>query len=313
MRIAPWKVAACAALVCILASTAYAGPVRVKGTRVTLSPPAGFKPADRFPGFQLAEKGGSIMVTELPGPSAEMRKGMTKEVLASRGMTLIRSQMVKVHGQDALLIHVSQSAGGTDYLKWMLVAGDTKETVMVVGTFPKAAAELNLPIKQAILSTSWGASVKAPPFEGLLFRIDPTPTLRLAGRVGNMLVFSESGTMGPSEPDQAVLVMGSSLSEAAIGDVEAFARDRATKITQVGPLRNVKGRALTTDALPGYELVAEANDVKSGKPVRMYQLVLADAATYYLAQGFVSASRDPAILDQFRQVTGSFRRVRPPR
>jgi len=298
------------------ASTALATPTRVPGTRVNLDPPPGFVPAQRFPGFQNEEKGASIMVTELPGPAAEMQKGMTRELLASRGMTLIRSQTVKVGGRDALLIHTSQSAAGTEFLKWMLVAGDPKQTVMIVGTFPKAASGLSLPLKRAILSASWAGALaeggKPQPYEGLTFRVDPTPALKLAGRVGNALVFTESGSMGSGNPDQAVLVIGSSFGDASISDVEAFAKERATKSTQVGALRNIEGRALTVDGLPGYELTAEGNDAKSGRAVRMYQLALVDKTTYYLAQGFVSADR-PAAMEQFRQVTRSFRQLHPPR
>jgi hypothetical protein len=295
------------------ASTGQALPVRVPGTTVTLVPPAGFTPADRFPGFQRVDMSASIVVSELPGPAETMQKGMTRETLASRGMTLIRSETVKASGKDALLIHVSQSVDGKEYLKWMLIAGDEKKLVMIVGTFPKEASELSLSIKRAILSASWSSLTKTPTNEGLTFRIFPTATLKRAGRVANMLVFNESGKMGPGDATQAVLVVGSSISDASIENVEKFARERATKTSQVGPLRNIEGRELTTDGLPGYELVAEATDRKTGREVRMYQLILADQTTYYIAQGFVAASRGPAIVDQFRKVTGSFRRLRPPR
>ncbi len=83
--------------------------------------------------------------------------------------------------------------------------------------------------------------------------------------------------------------------------------------SQLGPLREVVGRAITGDGMPGYELVGVANDLRSGREVRMYQLVLVDKTTYYLAQGLVSADRGPAVVDQFRQVTTSFRRLRPPK
>jgi hypothetical protein len=45
----------------------------------------------------------------------------------------------------------------------------------------------------------------------------------------------------------------------------------------------------------------------------MYQLVLVEQRTYYLAQGFVSADRAHLMLPQFRLVTGSFQRARAPR
>jgi len=295
------------------APTAQAAPVQVLGTGVALDPPPGFVPAQRFSGFEWDAKSASIVVTELEGPAAQMQKGMTREMLAGRGMTLIRSQTVRLRGKTALLVQVSQSAAGTEFLKWMLVAGDAKRTVMIVGTFPKAATDLTLPIKQAILSATWGGPVKATPFEGLAFRADATPALKLAGRVGNALVFSESGSMGQGDPSQAILVMGSSVTAFAIPSLEQFARDRATRSTQVGPLRNIVGRALTLDGLPGYEIVAEANDARTGREVRMYQLVLVEQRTYYLAQGFVSADRARLMLPQFRQVTGSFQRARAPR
>jgi hypothetical protein len=287
---------------------------------VSLDPPRGFVTAQRFAGFQNEVKGASIMVTELPGPASEMQKGMTREPLASRGMTLLRSQTVKARGGNAVLIHVSQSASGIDFLKWILIAGDAKQTVMVVGMFPKGAAEMSLPLKQAVLSATWSGGAGKPqpleparPYEGLAFRVDPTPALKLAGRVGNTLVFTESGSMGPGDADQAILVIGGSVSEASIKDVGAFAKERAGRSTQVGTLRNIKGRALTGDGLPGYELLADAQDARTGRDMRMYQLVLADQSTYYLAQGFVAAERAPALVEQFRQVTGSFRLLHPPR
>jgi len=308
------RVAASALLLAALAAPGVlAAPVQVLGTGVALEPPPGFVPAQRFSGFEQDAKSASIVVTELEGPASKMQKGMTREMLASRGMTLIRSQPVRVHRKSALLLQVSQIAAGTDFLKWMLVAGDEKKTVMIVGTFPKAATDLTLPIKQAILSATWGGTVKAAPYEGLMFRADPTPALKLAGRVGNALVFSESGSMTHGDPNQAILVMGTSLSAFAIPNLEQFARDRATRSTQVGPLRNIVGRALTVDGLPGYEIVAQANDARTGREVRMYQLVLVEQRTYYLAQGFVPADRARVMLDQFRQVTGSFQRLKTPR
>ncbi len=296
-----------------MAAAAIAAPVHVPGTDVSLEPPPGFVASQRFPGFEHDAKGASIAVTELPGPAAKMQQGMTRDMLATRGMTLLRSQPVKTGGKDALLIEVSQSANGTSYLKWMLVGGDEQKTVMIVGTFPKAAASLTLPIKRAVLSASWGGEVKALPYDGLSFHVEPTLALRLAGRVGNVLVFSESGSMGKGDAGQAVLVVGSSFSGASISNVEQFAKDHASKSTQVSALRNIKGRALSLDGLPGYELVAEADDLKTMREVRMYQLILVDHTTYYLAQGLVSAGRGPAIMDRFREVTRSFRRVRPPK
>ena len=83
----------------------YANTIRVPGTKVRLEPPIGFSLADRFPGFQCAELGASIMVTEMPAPGKELMKGMTKAGLASRGMTLISSKTESLNGREALLLY----------------------------------------------------------------------------------------------------------------------------------------------------------------------------------------------------------------
>lgn len=288
---------------------ALAERVRVPGTEVSLEPPAGFSPAERFPGFQLEERGASIMVTEIPGPVTEVRKGMTRRGLASRGMTLTESRTVKLPAGNALLLHVTQRAAGMDYAKWMLVAGTSEKTVLVVGTFPEESADLSQPVRRAVLSASWSGKENADLFEGLAFRVTPSGELRLAKRVGNVLVLSETGEIDPGEPGQAILAVGGSLSDVDVGSLKDFSMDRAARTDHFTRLRNVSGRELKIDSLPGYELVAEANDVKTDKPVGLYQVILVDGRTYYLAQGFVESGRARDLLPVFRGVTSTFRRV----
>jgi hypothetical protein len=55
--------------------------VVVRGTQVLLAPPTGFAPARRYSGFGSNETGASILVIELPGPYAEVAKGMTEQRL----------------------------------------------------------------------------------------------------------------------------------------------------------------------------------------------------------------------------------------
>jgi hypothetical protein len=118
-------------------SPVVAQAIRVTGTSVALAPPPGFEPSSRFPGFERADLQSSVMVTEIPGPVADVSRGMTAAVLATRGMTLISSSTQLVDGKRALLLKVSQPAGGMTVHKWMIVSGDANTTVMIVGMFPK--------------------------------------------------------------------------------------------------------------------------------------------------------------------------------
>jgi hypothetical protein len=293
-----------------ISGQAAAGPVRVPGTSVSLQPPAGFAPSASYPGFQNPEKQSTILVTQMPAPVAEIRKAMTRDLLATRGITLLSSSEEKVGGRDALLLHVAQSAGGVDYLKWILVWGDPRETVMVTGTFPKSAGEeVGAAIRTALLTAAPTAAEPSGPFEGLLFRIEPAGKLRIANRVSNMLVLTEGGRQGTLGPGEPVYVIGSSLGAGGIGDLKVFSEARARKTEQITDLANVTGREITIGGLEAWEILADAKDLKSGAPVRLYQVIAPDGGGYFIAQGIVGADRAVEMLPEFRRVTESFRKT----
>jgi hypothetical protein len=298
-------------LIWVLALPAAAEPVRVPGTGVSLQPPAGFVLAENFPGFQSAEQQASIMVTRMPAPVAEIRKAMTGDMLATRGITLLSSKEETVGGREALLLQIAQSVAGREHLKWMLVTGDPEETVMIVGTYPKSAGEeVGSAIRTALLSTSVAAAAPSDPFEGLLFRITPTEKLKIAGRVSNMLLLTESGKPGTPGPGEPVYVIGSSIRPGGSGDLKAFSEARARQTEQIRDLANVSGREITMGGLAAYELLADAKDVKSGTAIRLYQVIAPDGdGGYFIVQGLVGAEKAAAMLPEFRRVTESFRKV----
>jgi hypothetical protein len=297
-------------LLALSAAIAFAKPVPVPGTQVAIEPPEGFTLAKQFPGFMREDVTASIVVTEMPAPVAEIKKAMNKEDLATKGMVLLESETLKHAGKDALLVKVSQQASGIDFLKWMLITGEERATTLVVGTFRSDTEdELSAPMRTAVLSSSFGAAPKDA-FEGLLFRIAPSAKLKLAGRVSNMLLLNESGTTTPVAPEAPLYVIGSSMGEAAIGDLPAFAQARAAKTAKVKDVRNFKGQPIKLDGLDAYELVADATDAKSGKALRLYQVIAPEGNNYFIAQGLVGAQRAAEFVPEFQRVTGSFKQAR---
>ncbi len=301
--------AACLMLM-IMPAVIAADAVRVPGTRTRLVPPDGFAPAERFPGFQRADLQSSIMVTELPAPAGDMIRGMTKERLATQGMTLLSSSPHALEGRQALLLHVAQQAAGTEFLKWMLITGDQKNALMVVGTFPKAASgQVGHALRDALLSVSWAPGNAIDPLEGLTFRITPTSRLQFAGRLSGMILLSESGSMQTTDPTEGLYVASASVGEGRITDLQAFSETRARLTGHLKDLEVLEGRHLQLDELPAYELIARANDVQSGTAMQLYQVVVQDGDGYFIIQGLVGAARAPDFLPEFRRVTSSFRKV----
>lgn len=298
----------------ILSVATQAAPTLVPGTQVTLDPPEGFAPADRFPGFQKPEAAASVMVTELPAPVAQLRQAMTAEGLATRGLTLISSDSVQVNGVDSLLLQVSQTANGMDFLKWMLITGDDKQTVMVVATFPKeAAAQFSDPMRQSVLSMTRDANAKVDPWDGLQYRVAPAAPLKFVKRISNSVMYNESGTLAGSGPGEAIYIVGSSVADPGLADLKGFSEKRAAGVTQVKDLEKIKGRKVKVDGMEAYELVADAKDARTEAPVKLYQTIAKEPGGYYIFLGAVGAKKGDAMVKAFRAATATFKRVAKPR
>jgi len=284
--------------------------IPVPGTKVSLVPPARFALADQYPGFESVAEQATIMVTELPGPAADMLRGMTGQALASRGMTLIAAEDVIIHGHPARVLNVSQRTANADVQKWMLIAGDPGITVMIVGTFPPAgSASTGAAIRRSLLSTSWQTASAQSPFEGLPFHITPTARLKLARRVSNMLMLTESGTTGSPGSSEALYVAGHSIGRGQLEDVRAFSEDRARQINFVKNVRNFTGSNVQLDGLSAYELEADGVDARTGAPMRVYQVIVPDDTGYYILQGISRAAAAGDLFPHFKAVTASFRRT----
>jgi hypothetical protein len=287
-----------------------AQPVRVTGTSVLLAPPPGFVASERFPGFERADLQASIMVTEIPAPASEMMRGMTAPALATRGMTLIASTTQVLDGRPSLLLKVSQQAPGATVLKWMIVSGDVKTSVMIVGSFPREREpQIGEAMKDAVLSTRWNAAAPPDPFEGLAFRISPINSLKIAGRMSNMLVLTETGQIAPQGAGAAVFVAGTSLAAVDLTDLKGFATARARQTKQLNTLRVLEERPTTIGGETAYELIADGKDAATGRPVTLYQVVLPDRGGYVLMQGMVASARAPELVPEFRKVAQTYRKV----
>lgn len=292
-------------------AVAAAQPQPVPGMRVTLQPPEGFIPGARFAGFQREEARASIMVTELPVSFSLMEARLTTESLAREGMQLRGSEPFSVDSLRGRLLAVTQNApDGVTYEKWVLMFGDDSVTAIVTATYPQAsAATLSEPMKQAVLSSRWNGQGPADRLAGLGYRITERPRLRIANRTGNMLLLNESGAL-PHPPGSPMLAIAPSISEVDMSDVEAFARRRLAQTEGMTRLTNLTGTALSIDGAAAYELVADAVDAEDGKPVKLYQMVLAEGRHYILIQGFAAPDRAAEVIPEFREVARSLRRDR---
>lgn len=282
----------------------------VVGTRISLVPPSGFIPSDRFPGYSQESTGSSIMVTEFPAPLAETSSGLsTRSALSKRGMVLLKKEQVVVGGRVGVLAQVKQNLQEAEYLKWLLLLEDGKESVLVTAAFPKdLESELSEAMKASILTVRVDSQMKVSPTEGLNFSIIEKGGLRIAKRISNLLLYSRDGIFPSKDINDPIFVVGQSLRNVDIGDTEAFAKARVRQTAEVTDVQIEQSNRVTIDNLEGYEIVAKAKDKQSGLPMVVYQALLFEGQGYYLMQGLVSSQNGQSSLVMFKEMSRSFSR-----
>lgn len=283
---------------------------RIPGTKITLTPPSGFEQASQFPGYMMLETGASIMVSEMAGaPVAEVTKDFTKEAFTAQGMNLIEKQTVSIASGNALLIHASQTAHETDFLKWLLIFGDNSETVLITATFPSQhSAALSEQLKAALLSAKQQKGDENDFYEGLTFKVEEFGDLKIANKMGNNIFLTRNGVFPQENPADPLVVVGASFTESwsVPGDKTSFAKNRLMQIKTIPSPKTTSEKQAKIDGLETYIIEAEGKDIDTGQDMYILQGILFTADGYYILQGLVDLSAKPQYAPVFTSVLSSF-------
>ncbi|MBL8187680.1 MAG: hypothetical protein JNK38_06715 [Acidobacteria bacterium] len=283
--------------------------VEVTGTKVKLTPPSSLKPANQFPGFFDEETNVSIMVTEMPAPYSEVIKTFTKESLATKNISLISKEDVSIGGIPGQLLHVRQLAQ-LYVLKWIVITGNDKEVVLIVGTFPEALkSQWSLPIRKSVLSARWNATAKTDPWVGLPFVIQDAPELKFAKRMSSAVALTTNGELPGKPNNDPLFIVAPAISRVTVADQKEFAEKRLYQHEGVSITRIKHTAEVMIAGLRGYEIVAEGKQTKPplGSTI-IYQTMLFDDDSYFLMVGFAPADKENQYLEIFRRVSRTFRK-----
>jgi hypothetical protein len=264
----------------------------------------------RSPGFGDEETSSSIVITETPAPYSEMARGFTKEALATNDMSMLSRKEISLNGRPGILLHLRQETQSGDILKWMVMTGDEKETVLITAAFPeKMKARWSSEMEKAVLSAQWDVEAETDPLAGLNFSFEDDPSLKFARRVSNNVMLTKDGALPDQPTNDPFFIIGSSFSQVTIPDVGKFAEKRLMQIEQVSGVAIREQSDVTIAGLPGSEIIAEAkwNDLPDA-PVVVYQVLLLDGKNYFLMQGFAPREEQERYLAIFNRVAQSFRK-----
>lgn len=278
---------------------------KVSGTKCSLIPPKGFITSSTFSGFQNNEKGASIMINEIPAPYQQLIDGLTAPALKTKGITLLSKEIIDFQNSRATLFSVTQPANGTTFLKQMLIFGDSTWTVLVNGIYPETSKDIELEIKEAILTTVYTATQMENPLEAAMFTIETTGTeFKVIKYLSGMLLYSTDGKIPTEKP---TLIVGNSLDKLPSDQSQSqFALDRLKKL-QNGEFSIIKSsNQILIDNLKGYEIVAEGKS-KNNLPELTYQVMLFnEEGDYFIILGQTKEDFQK-YLDTFKKIALTFK------
>jgi hypothetical protein len=255
--------------------------IRIPGTRVSLEPPAGFRVVPQ--GLEDDARGLSITVTELPQPVGE-----------------VGGEAVMVDGHRGFSGSAVVTGGLESLQRWWVVFGDGERSVLLAAAAPVGIDGSD--IRACLLGARWepGDGVV---LDDLPYRLDEAPPLRIATRMGAVVLLTEGGTVG--------LTVGSPMM--TVGHLPAGDGDLATvaaaHLEGLPGLEGVSATAAEEVILgePALELLADGLGPDAVE-IRVYQLATRIGAHEVVAVGRSSADRFEALLPAFRAVGRSLRR-----
>ena len=294
-------------LLLVLSGTrAWAADVTFEEVGVTLSQPEGFQVAGDWDGFGQRSTGASILAMRIEAPYEAVVEGFVAETLAARGWTFLSREAVDLAGQAAVLVHFSQPHQGKTYLKWSLITGDSRSSILVTGTVPEIhAATVSGPLKAAVLSARIVSSDQAPERLTAGVKVTPGSALVETPGVSGTLLFTKDGVVPTVSPSDPLFIVAPSMGSTEISDPRAFAEQRLyqTAHTEVETIRSTS--AITIDGLEGFETLATAFDERSRTPLLLYQVFLVDGRSYVLIQGLVGRELESTYVPVFRAAARS--------
>jgi hypothetical protein len=277
---------------------------------VRIRKPAGFEKDNSFDGFSNPETQSSILATTTTISYAKSNGAFTKEQLTTRGWILRSRQEVKVDDLPGILVHFEQPSGGNVFLKWSLIFGDDQKTTIVTATFPKSyERKWSSLLKSAVQSSTRilqkGQSESGP---NLPFTITTSKKLKPTQIISSSLAYTKDGVVPAKSPTDPIFIAVPSIGQVVVVNKLSYAENLIRQTPNVKKLSVKSTEPVTIANLQGFESIAEAEDVDSGIPLTVYQVILFNQDSYIRMIGITGTQFRNEYLPEFKAMARSLQR-----
>jgi hypothetical protein len=192
--------------------------VAVPGAGVYFLPAPGLVLSSLFDGFEAKDRGIEVIVANIEAALGDLEAGFTDASFKSRGMELKSRGDLTINGAKAILFKALHPDGGTNWGKWIMLAENGGNTLIVNAVFVSgdaaAASDLEVMLKGVFVEPV-SASIAKMPSDG-------------AVSADALLTFSPVRPIISSSPDEMPPALSSDASSADARD--GFDKDAALSI-----------------------------------------------------------------------------------
>lgn len=276
-----------AAALLVAAVPAGAGDlVYPPNSRIGMVPPPGFVPSTKFPGFENPDAKAAILLLELPAEAfTDIEKGFTDEVLKSRGMAVELRDQIDVKDGRGFMVAGQQSAGGL-----------SRREVVFAGALSGITALVSMQISEEGRASVSDATAREA-FKTVVVReripdeeklsVLPYTFSDLAGF--RIVRGGQDGaallTDGPNDVvtavEQPYVLIGIAPAETPKPEErDAFARRVFSAAPGLKEVRITRAEPMRIGGMTGYEIIAEAKDVRSNTEINAVQWLRFNRGAY---------------------------------
>lgn len=278
--------------------------INIKGTKLSIMPPSGFKESKKMIGLEKNDDC-IIQIMDLVGGNFESNTATYKRSeFEKRGITVLDFQELKIDGYDALFSNIK----GNDANEMVnVIFGDNTFSVMITAIYPSSSRnELFPEIKNSFLKIKYNKSLIVDPFAASTFIVEKNDSkFKFAKASANMFLFSENGTVKDSYENEP-MVMVTSFAIDKTFTTESVMESCINGILQQGAVKK-ETKNISSKSINGYDtLQAECYFEHKSKTKLNYITILIKDNVAIAIYGMAETKFDENLLE-FKKIVNKVR------
>ena len=293
---------------------AQARTIQAENSYVVFSLPKGFEPQERFAGFFSKDAGATIMVLDLPREAYDQFTNRFDKEVTSKGYSEVRHGKLNGRSDDHLFFFARQHTPVGQFDKYLLIFRNAVRAAYVtitVNPIERVETPLSYINAKNILAKVSLADKRAAASKAyyLAYR---GPFVKRSTIAGTTTIFvlkqkrrpPNQGRKGGGKP---MFVIAPSLSHHKVEKLQETGRKLMAKFSRFRDMKLTAEEELMVDGMRGYGLSGTAVNKSNGKPVGIYQLVLANPkGGYFRIVGVAPRKEFSHYLREYRRMAASF-------